>query len=70
MISWLVLVRLRRNFFVFYAAKPFSGIRARSMRRYFTRVKRNNVVAGVDVFVANFLFVYFLMSRDSGIEAA
>jgi hypothetical protein len=33
------------------------------MRRCYTRVKCNNVVAGVDVFIANFLFVYFLMSR-------
>jgi hypothetical protein len=28
------------------------------------------LVAGVDVFVANFLFVYFSMSWYSGIEAA
>jgi hypothetical protein len=27
-------------------------------------------VAGIDVFVANLLFVYFLMSQNSGIEAA
>jgi hypothetical protein len=41
-------------FFVFYAAKPFSGIRARSMRRCFTRVKCYNVVVGVNVFGASF----------------
>jgi hypothetical protein len=28
------------------------------------------LVAGIDVFVANLLFVYFLMSQHSGIEAA
>jgi hypothetical protein len=29
------------GFFVFYAAEPFSGIRVRSVRRSFTRVKCN-----------------------------
>jgi hypothetical protein len=29
------------GFFVFYVAEPFSGIRVRSMRRSFTRVKCN-----------------------------
>jgi hypothetical protein len=42
------------NFFVFYAAKPFSGIRARSMRGCFTWVKHNIIVAGIDVFGASF----------------
>ena len=38
-------------FFVFYAANPISGIRARSMRRCFVRVEHNSVV-GVDSLVA------------------
>jgi hypothetical protein len=40
----------------FYAAKTFSGIRVRSMRRCFTRVKCNIVIVGVDVL----LQTYFL----------
>src|SRR3954467_15381108 len=49
-------VRIRRIFLIYYAAKPISGIRARSMRRCVSRVERNMVVVGV----ASLLFVYFL----------
>ena len=45
---------------IYYAAKPFSGIRARSMRRCVSRVERNMLVAGVDVFCCKPLVVYFL----------
>ena len=62
-------VRIRRIFLIYYAAKPFSGIRARSMRRCVSRVERNMVVAGVDVFCCNPLVCVLLMTRDSEIEA-
>jgi hypothetical protein len=39
------------------------------MRRYFTRVKRNMFVAGVDVFYCKSLFCVFLMAQHSEIEA-
>ena len=44
------LVRIRRIFLIYYAAKPFNGIRATSMCRCVSRVERNMLVAGVDVF--------------------
>ena len=53
-------VRIRRNFLIYYAVKPFSGIRARSMRRCVSRVERNMLVAGGDVFCCKPLVVYFL----------
>jgi hypothetical protein len=67
---WFCLVRLCRNFFVFYVAKPINGIRARSTHSWFSRVKHIIVVTGVDVFVANLLFIYFLMSLYSGVKVA
>ena len=39
-----------RNFFVFYATNPISGIRAVSMHRLVARVEHNGFV-GVDAFV-------------------
>jgi hypothetical protein len=39
------LVRIRRIFLIYYVAKPFYGIRARSMRRYVSWVERNMLVA-------------------------
>ena len=56
-------------FLIYCAAKPFSGIRARSMRRCVSRVERNMVVAGVDVFCCKPLVCVLLMTRDSEIEA-
>src|SRR3954465_13543494 len=53
-------VRIRRIFLIYYAAKPFSGIRARSMCRCVSRGISNMLVAGVDVFCCNPLVVYLL----------
>ena len=67
LLDWiLVLVRQRRNFFVFYATNPISGIRARSMRRCFVRVE-HNVVVGVDLLVATHPRVLWIL-RDSGMK--
>jgi hypothetical protein len=54
---------------IYYAAKPFSGIRARSMRRCVSRVERNMLVAGVDVLYCKPLFCVLLMAWHSEIEA-
>ena len=52
-----------RNFFVFYVANPFSGIRARSMRRCFVRVEHNWIV-GVDSLIATSFRALWIL-RDS-----
>src|SRR3954463_4311642 len=62
-------VRIRRIFLIYYAAKPFNGIRARSMRRCVSRVERNMLVAGVDVFCYKPLVCVLIMTRNSEIEA-
>src|SRR3954469_3703771 len=60
-------VRISRIFLIYYAAKPFSGIRARSMRRCVSRVERNMIVVGIDVFCCKPLICVLIMSRDSEI---
>jgi hypothetical protein len=62
------LVRIRRKFLIYYTAKPFSGIRARSMHRCASRVERNMLVVDVDIFCCKPLCYVFLMARHSEIE--
>ena len=64
----LLLFVLRRNFFVFYATNPISGIRAGSMRRCVARVEHNGLWALILMLLPS--HVYWLILRDSGIEAA
>jgi hypothetical protein len=62
------LVCTHRIFLIYSAVKPFSSIRARSMRRWVSRVEHNMLIVGVDVFCCKPLFCVLLMAWHSEIE--